>query len=86
MDQHYHTNHRSVMKVHTCPSYLHLIVFASGMNVLYLPSNYLGIDWRNNPKEDGHVDITVKDMTVRYLVVTAIMCAHNAVIQESYFR
>ena len=37
---------------------------SSGMNVLRLPSRHLAIDWHNNPKQEGHVNVSILDLTV----------------------
>ena len=37
-----------------------------------LVSNYLAMDWRNNPKEADHVKVTMNDCTVSAMYILCV--------------
>ena len=42
------------------------LLYNVGKETLSLPTQYLAMDWRNNPKDKDHVEVTVKDDMVVY--------------------
>ena len=46
-----------------------------GNEPLLLPSKFLAMEWRNNPKDIDHVEITLKDhMVCVYVCVSVCVC------------
>ena len=52
-----------------------------GNEPLLLPSKFLAMEWRNNPKDIDHVEITLKDnMVCVYVCVSVCVCVSVLVI------